>query len=597
MYCAVDYETYYSTDYSVRDLGNRGYVLDPRFEAPIVSVVSDDGIEFSGPPEDFDWSLIAEHEWVSWNTLFDRTVHERLVELEKIPSLAHPRLGRWHDASHLSVYLCGGRALKTAMGNFYGLDVKKDVRDEMKNVHYSSLDPEQRESWLEYALLDSKHCLDFWVEYLEDWPEEERQISLHQLDMCMRGVYIDYDRALKYRTALERALKLVESKIPWVGTLDTRGKPVPVTSPKQIALACADAGIPKPKTTNAKDSKFEKWFEDYGDQADFVRQVQVWRRYNKLLKSILTIISRCEKVDDGHMMSYQLMYFGAHTGRWSGAGGLNMQNLHREAVKIGRTSVDIRSLIIPKPGKKFAIVDYSQIECRITFALAGDQEFLDKCETVSPYQAHAEATMGWTGGNLKKENPKLYQLAKARSLGLGFGCGPAKFVDVAKIMAGLTITLEEAEATVKDYRSQNHLVMRLWSVLNTDFKRSLNGDYSVELPSGRTLDYFGVTREDGRSFGYDYKAAVEMNAFAWKFYGGKLTENLVQATARDCLRDAILKIEEHYPVVMHVHDEVIVEVDCAEDLEKISDIMRVRPEWFPGLPLDCEGTLAEKYQK
>ena len=594
MYCAVDYETFYSSDYSVRTLGNRNYVLDPRFEAPIVSVVTEDGKEFSGPPGSFDWESIRDYEWVSWNTGFDRSVHERLIELEVVPDV---KASRWHDASHLSVYLCGGRALKTAMSNFYGLAVSKDVRNEMKDVHFRDLNAEQRESWLEYALLDSKHCLKFWLEYLPDWTAQEGRISLHHLDMCARGVYIDHDRALKYRKALKRGLVSVEKRIPWANQLDAKGKPFPVTSPKQIAKYCEKAGIPKPKTTDVTKPQFEAWFSIYGEQADFVKQVQTWRRYNKLLKLVSTILTRCEKVEDGHRMEYSLFYFGAHTGRWSGAGGLNMQNLHRNPVKIGRTAVDLRSLIIPKPGKKFAIVDYSQIECRVIFALAGDREFLVKCESTSPYQAHAESTMGWTGGKLKKENPSLYQLAKARCLGLGFGCGPPKFVDVAKILAGLDITLEEAQSVVADYRENNPLITKLWGVLNQDFKRSLNEDYSVELPSGRSLDYFGVHREPGERFGYDYRAAVEMNGFSWKFYGGKLAENLVQATARDCLRDAILEIEEHYPIVMHVHDEVIVEVEDESDLDKIMEIMKKPPEWFPGLPLDCEGTLAEKYQK
>jgi len=593
VYCAIDYETYYDDDYSVRTLGPRCYVLDPRFEAPIVSIVAEGVADYVGPPEEFDWEEIKDHEWVSWNTGFDRSVHRRLIELGKADVM--PEV--WHDASHLSVFLCAGRALATATRNIYGNDLDKGVRDNMKGIHYSSLDDDQKQAWLDYAMLDSKICYKIWIEYQGLWPEAEKNISLHTLKMCERGVHIDYVRAGKYQKALIAGLKRVEKRIPWAGQVNKKGKPLPITSPKQIAVHCELAGIPKPKTTNAKDPKFELWFETYGEEADFVKAVQLWRKYNKLLKTVETILIRCEGAGDIRRMEYGLFYFGAHTGRWSGAGGLNMQNLHRDPVKVGRTSVNIRSLIVPKPGSKFAIVDYSQIECRVIHSLAGDLEFLGRCKIKSPYQAHAETTMGWKGTNLKKDDKELYALAKARCLGLGFGCGPAKFVDVAKILAGITITFEDAQDVVKDYRLNNSRIVDLWGSLNDDFRRSLHRDYSIELPSGRVLNYFAVVREPGQRFGWDYRASTTMNGIPYKFYGGKLTENLVQATARDCLRDAVLRIEEKLPVVMHVHDEVIVEVNGEKDLEIIKKIMKETPDWIPGLPLSCDGILTTRYQK
>lgn len=593
-FVAIDYETYYEADYSVRDLGPRAYTLDPRFEAPIVSIHGKDneGNEVSEctEPENFDWSRIDKCTWISWNTGFDSTVHRRLIELGKVSGYPDT----WHDASHLSVFLCAGRSLKEASENLLGVAVSKEVRDSMKGVHYDSLPEEDKQLWKDYALKDSILCYDIWNKYLHKWPKEELEISHHTLRMGERGVYIDIKKAKKYEKALIKGLKEVEKGIPWVGQTNDKGVPYPVTSPKQIAVYCEKAGIPKPKTTNAKDPKFEKWFEDYGDKASFVKSIQAWRRYNKLLKTIQTILIRTEP--DGRM-EYSLLYFGAHTGRWSGAGGLNMQNLHRDAFKIGRTTIDIRSLIIPAPGKKFAIVDFSQIECRVIFYLAGDYPFLQECEGKSPYQAHAELTMGWEGGPLKKEDPKLYQLAKARLLGLGFGCGPAKFVDVARILAGLSITLPEAEQCVRDYRESNPRITRLWAQLNESYKRSLNDSYEIELPSGRSLNYYGITREPGKRFGYEYKSSTSMSGHKYRFYGGKLAENLTQACARDVMRDAILRIEEKFKIVMHVHDEVVVEIDEDSDLSWVEDQMKVVPEWLPDLPLDCEGAVVDRYMK
>ena len=83
--------------------------------------------------------------------------------------------------------------------------------------------------------------------------------------------------------------------------------------------------------------------------------------------------------------------------------------------------------IVPRPGKEFIICDLSQIEPRVLAWLCGDTVLLDQLANGVPlYEAHARATMGWTGGNLKKENAELYSLAKARVLGLGYGCGAAK---------------------------------------------------------------------------------------------------------------------------------------------------------------------------
>lgn len=594
-FVAIDYETYYDSDYSVGELGPRAYTLDPRFEAPIVSV---HGLDNSGnpvsvcvEPDQFDWDSISDCTWVSWNTNFDSTVHRRLVELGKVSN--YPP--EWHDASHLSVFLCAGRSLKAASANLLGISLSKEVRDSMRGVRYSTLPDEEKQAWKDYAMTDSELCYDIWMKYKKLWPAEEMAISLHTLRMCERGVYIDIDRAVKYEKALIKQIERTGKDIPWVGKCNPKGVPYPPTSPKQIAKYCSDYGIPKPKTTNAKDPKFEKWFEDYGDKAPFVKAVQLFRRLNKLLKTVQTIIKR---TDEHGRMEYGLFYFGAHTGRWSGSGGLNMQNIHRDAIKVGRTTVDIRSLIIPAPGKKFAVVDFAQIECRVIFYLANDEAFLQECEKKSPYQAHAELTMGWKGGLLKKEDPDLYQLAKARLLGLGFGCGAAKFVDVARILAGLKITLAEAEQCVRDYRESNPKITRLWSQLNDSYKRSLHDTYEVELPSSRCLTYYGVVREEGKRFGYEYKSSTSMNGNKYKFYGGKLAENLVQACARDVLRDCILRVEDSgFKVVMHVHDEIVVEVDDSSELATIEKLMKVVPEWLPGLPLDCEGAVMERYTK
>jgi DNA polymerase len=175
---------------------------------------------------------------------------------------------------------------------------------------------------------------------------------------------------------------------------------------------------------------------------------------------------------------------------------------------------------VPRPGKEFIISDLSQIEPRVLAWLCGDTVLLDQlADGVPLYEAHARATMGWTGGNLKKENAELYSLAKARVLGLGYGCGPERFVEVARTMAGITISSQEATRTVESFRGSNRKITALWNQLQNDFKRSSGGDFVVELPSGRKLTYRDVRSSGG------WTARVERGSRRIPFYGGKLCEN------------------------------------------------------------------------
>jgi hypothetical protein len=194
----------------------------------------------------------------------------------------------------------------------------------------------------------------------------------------------------------------------------------------------------------------------------------------------------------------------------------NCQNLPR-----GESyGADLRGCIVPRPGKEFIICDLSQIEPRVLAWLCGDTVLLDQLADGIPlYEAHARATMGWTGGNLKKENAELYSLAKARVLGLGYGCGPERFVEVARTMAGITISSQEATRTVESFRGSNRKITALWNQLQNDFKRSSGGDFVVELPSGRKLTYRDVRSSGG------WTARVERGSRRIPFYGGKLCEN------------------------------------------------------------------------
>lgn len=267
----------------------------------------------------------------------------------------------------------------------------------------------------------------------------------------------------------------------------------------------------------------------------------------------------------------------------------NCQNLPRGESH----GADLRKCIVPRPGKEFIICDLSQIEPRVLAWLCGDQLLLEQLAAGVPlYEAHARATMGWTGGNLKKENAELYSLAKARVLGLGYGCGPGRFVEVARTMAGITITPQVAARTVESFRSSNRKIIGLWNQLQNDFRRSVGGDFVVELPSGRKLTYRDVRSSGG------WTARVERGGRRIPFYGGKLCENLVQAVARDVFGESLLRLRrDGVDVVFHVHDEAVCEVTPGTDPHEIERIMSMTPDWLPGCPLAAEAVVSTHYCK
>jgi hypothetical protein len=259
----------------------------------------------------------------------------------------------------------------------------------------------------------------------------------------------------------------------------------------------------------------------------------------------------------------------------------------------------------------------------------------------SPYEAHARATMAWAGGLLKKENKHLYALAKARVLGLGFQCAWEKFITVAQAMAGLDITVDDPEFVqaagedgqpifekdgvtpkmvsgygltskriVREYREGNPLVVGMWKRLDEAFKGSVGGTFEMELPSGRKMIYRNVRRsvrqeynkETGR---YDRKnvvvAEVVKNGrvMAAPLYGGLLTENLVQATARDIFGEHCLSLQDApgIDVLFTVHDEAINECDPGVTVKDVENIMSKTPEWIKGCPVAAGTEEAAHYKK
>jgi len=333
---------------------------------------------------------------------------------------------------------------------------------------------------------------------------------------------------------------------------------------------------------------------------------------------------------DGRFRSY-LIYHGASTGRWTSK-ALQLHNLPRSrgtvntntAIKIiKKNTVEefdflyenpmvaltecIRGMIVAEKGKILLVADYSAIEARVLMWMAKEQKGLSAFrEGRDIYVEMAEV--------VDYKNPDR-QLGKQIILGSGFGMGSAKF-HVTCQGYGLDVDPDLAVLCIKSYRSTYKKVPALWrhveqavrSVLQTgkgfildDMRFNRDKMFlRIFLPSGRPLYYFmpGIDR-DNNIFYYTLDSQTQ-NFKKTHTYGGKLVENCVQATARDIMAHAMVKLEaEGFPVILSVHDEILCEVDInrKDELNKMINIMCTLPDWAEGCPINAEGFATERYRK
>lgn len=584
---SIDFETYYDAEYSVDKLGLWHYVRNERFDAYVVAIVEllPDGTlgrKWVGAPKEIPWMEFTGALLVAHNASFDKAVFGRLQELGIIPGECK---AEWACTADLAAYLGAPRDLKGAVKELLGLNADKTVRGNMRGVTPKAA--KERGWWYqlcEYVKDDAVLCGLLWQKYSAQWPEKERRVSELNRRIGEGGIHVDEDELCDARECLGNALAESVSLIPWRETDK-------IQSPKAYKRQCNGEGLVYPESLSKDDPGYLKFVARYGDEHPWILAVQRYKELNALEKKLNTLTARVRP--DGVAMVNVFKYFGAGTGRFSGAEGFNMQNLPQGEVY----GVDLRSLFIPAEGNVFVISDLSQIEARILLYLAGDNEQLGMIQAgMSVYDAHARKTLGYTGTEpLKTANPRLYALAKSRVLGLGYGCGAETFRALAKSLADVELSPEEAARQVEDFRRQNYLVVQLWKGLNDYIPTWLGRDMRINLRSGRSLVYRGVHTEGG-----NYCARVQGKSM--KLYGGLLTENMVQATARDAFAEMMLKVAElpGAQIRVHVHDELVTEVPAAkaeEYREEINRTMSTPPAWLEGCPLAAETSIRNHYTK
>ncbi len=593
MSVAIDFESTYANGRDIGSLGVYGYLEHPKTDIYLVSMFGE-GIEYAGPLEGAPWDKMAGKNWLAHNRSFDKAVHEVATRKGQIPEWCKPK--DWECTADLCAYVQAPRALGKAMPVLLGIEPDKSTRDKAKGKNWADMTPEFKQESIDYALDDSKGCWLLWEQYGHLWPQWERDLSKHTTLMTSRGIGLDMEKVEDGIETLKQAMFAAESEIPWV---DEDNGPA---ARKALAEHCRKVGVPPPASTAKNSPEFEAWVEQYGDQAPFISALRDWRQTKRLLDVFQAFKTR----SSNGVLPYSLKYGGAcHTMRWSGDSGLNLQNLARDPLVskyANGKAVYSRECLMAPEGYTFVGADLAQIEARVILWLAGDMESLKLiADGMCVYEVHARRFKGYNDPRPLKEVAEtdkamknLRQLCKAERLGLGYGMGPGRFVDAAKTLAGVDVTAAQAERIVKEFRKSNSAITHLWRRL--DHAVCQTGRQELELPSGRRIRYFECYND-----GADWRARVERGGPAVKIYGGLLTENITQATARDILALNILAAERAgLPVVLHVHDEIVTcvpEKDAEDAKRELTRIMSTSPEWAPDLPVGVEAKISKRYWK
>ena len=551
--------------------------------------------------------------------------------------------GRWHDTMHRALAAGLPGSLEGAASVFKGLP-QKDMEGNklMKRLAKRPvLAGDQRQRLLAYCLRD----VQVTVALLERLPalspfeaavvEEDRRIA-------MRGVRIDVD----FATQLAR---LVRAETAWLeGRLFELTETLAAETPKGLATWLQTQGAVIPKRHRKATGKVSESV-DKKARAEIAKQPALSPAGREALvvkdqlarAASLSKLHRMRTVVDAtdQRLRFALRYYQAHTGRWSSE-GVQVHNLRRsdaspEELDVWRQAASDGSLVdmrywgypldimsqllrgcfVAAEGHEFLGGDWNAIEARVLAWLAGQTDVLQTFERGEDiYMAEARAS-----------GSEDRQYGKVQVLALGYGMGTKTLVESA---AGYKVVLtpREAHRTLTSWRQRRGAIVQFWKDCEQAFGNALDHPghtfgvgwlqfrvtgpvLRIILPSGRALHYWHphhavasrkmeVFDEDTGGFVTKTKQVAELRFWAAgkrgmeseSTYGGKLAENITQAVARDILAHATLTLRAHtLPVVLHVHDSVLVEVPTgARSLDELRRVLVTPPRWAPGLPLDAK---------
>jgi len=617
----IDFETYYDKDYSLSKITTEAYIRNPQFE--VIGV----GVKVNNYPTDWysgdnvgkflnsldyrDKAILCHH------TAFDGAILSWHFGIK--PKLWLDTLSIARPLHNMTV----GGSLK-ALANYYGLGQKGNEVLNAVGKRREDFTPEELARYGEYCKNDVELTYQLFKKLSKGFPVSELMVIDQTLRMYTEPVIeLDTDVLLTHLNQVKLGKKKLLDDMGLTGITDETITKT-LMSNQIFAKYLQNLGVTPPTKTSLRTgkeayafSKTDKEFTDLLEHPDERVQVAVAARLG--VKSTIeeTRTESLLGVAKRGRLPIMLNYYGAHTGRFSGGDKLNLQNLP------ARGNNSIRRALRAPAGHKIIACDSAQIEARMVAYIAGQEDLVEAF--AQGRDVYSEFASEVYGRRITKEDKVERFVGKTCILGLGYGMGAEKFRRTLEIgQGGISVKLElhEADRIVRLYRQKNFKVTQLWNLCGNALNGIVTGgsgqitplisydNEGIVLPNKLRIRYPAL-RVDGGQFLYiadarEFKKAVEARVMTgvvkeinWtKIYGGKVTENLIQALARIVIAEQMAAIGQHYHVAFQVHDEIIITAPDAEaaDAEKLLvEIMSTPPVWAKGLPVACESGVADTY--
>jgi DNA polymerase len=608
----VDFETYYSREYSLSKMTTEEYIRGDEFEVIGVGVKVDEGETtwFSGTKAEtqeflnqYDWAnaLVLAH-----NTAFDGAILSWYFGIK-------PK--GWLDT------LCMARATHgvDVGGSLAFLAKKYELGEKGTEVinalgkRRSDFNSEEMDSYGAYCRNDVDLTYSLFQILSDGFPARELKV----IDCTLR--MFTHPALMLDLPLLEQHLHDVKVKKEKLLEAAAANKDDLMSNDKfaELLLALKDKDTEElvfksadmlPRKTSAKTGK-EAWafaktdegFKELASHPDPRVQTLVAARLGNKTTLEETRTQRFIDIAKRGRMPVPLKYYAAHTGRWGGDDKVNLQNLPSRGQNAGKLKNAIRA---PK-GYVIIDADSSQIEARTVAWLAGQVDLVEAFEKGEDvYKIMASAIYAKEADEITKDERFV---GKTTILGAGYGMGANKFSAQLKTF-GVEVDEGEAKRIIDVYRQTYAAIPALWKQAQSALDAILTnqtspigkypdvlgieGDKGIRLPSGLLLRYPELTKDSEGQYAYKTRAGFT------KIYGGKVIENVCQAIARCIIAEQMLKIGKKYQVVLTVHDAVACIAPAGEREEAVKYVekcMRWRPDWCKDLPLNCEVGYGESY--
>lgn len=651
----IDVEAYSSVD--IKESGAYKYIESPDFEILIIGYALDDGpvkivdlAQGEEMPEEFEEALLdSDCVKVAHNAVFERLSFKRIGY--NVPA------EQWYCTSVKAAY-CGlplsldgvSKALNLTdkkldtgkvLIKYFSYPCKATRVNGMRTRNYPEHAPEKWEMYKEYNKYDVLAEREMFKR-LEAYiiPDIEHKMYVLDQNINDRGILVDMELAESAIAVDNTYTSILTQHAQRLTGLENPNSPVQIRQWIEKTTGCAVMSLSKETMPDL--------MKEFADYPDVIELLNIRKKLSKTSIKKYYAMLNCAMKD--HRVRGTFQFYGANrTGRWAGR-LLQLQNLsknHISHIEVPREMIRardwesvemmyddvadilsqlVRTALIASPGKVFSVADFSAIEARVISWLANEKWRMDVFRGDGKIYEATGAKMfnvpisAITKGSVLRDKSKISELALGYEGSLG----------ALKRMGGERMGLSDTEmmSLVRKWRSANPAIVDMWKEIDEASKEAVryqrpvsctcrniifdcNGEFmTIQLPSGRKLFYYGPKFKDkkiGRSTMPTqvlcYQGVVQETK-QWgeiDTYGGKLTENIVQAISRDLLGNSMLNLEANdYHPVCHIHDEVLCEVpeeNAQAYYEEMASIMGTPPEWASDLPLRADGYTTPFYLK